>query len=110
MFRAEKGRQIALSVAQENIKILCGEEVSMACSINNVLIETAQKYLSNLKQFGIDDKKQRNHVATLLAPFCPERGMTATCFMSTFGISRNMIDQLKRKKLEFYTTFASWKK
>jgi hypothetical protein len=44
-FNTQKGRQLALSVAQE-ISKLCGEEVSMACSINNVLIETVQKYLS----------------------------------------------------------------
>ena len=52
-FGTEKGRQIALSVAQE-ISKSCDEEVSKAGSINNLLIETVQKYLSNLKQFGMN--------------------------------------------------------
>lgn len=100
-FDTQKGRQLALSVAQE-ISKSCGEEVSKASSINSLLIETVKQYLSHLKQFGRDDKEQRNQVVTILAPLYPISEMTATCFMDTFGISRRMFDRVKEKKLEFY--------
>lgn len=100
-FETQKGRQLALSVAHEITKS-CGEEVSKACLFNSLLIEKVQQYLSHLKQFGRDDKEQRNQVVIILAPLYPISGMTAKCFMDTFGISRKIFDQVKEKKLEFY--------
>ena len=76
--------------------------MSKARVINNLLIESVQKYLSHLKQFGMDDKEQRNQIVTILVPLIPISEMTAKCFMGTVGISRRMFDRVKEKKLEFY--------
>jgi len=76
----------------------------MGCAGAFIFIKREEKvgirraYRRNL----IDDKEQRNQVVTILAPLYPISGMTATCFMDTFGISRRMFDRVKEKKLEFY--------